>query len=434
MAKESFRRQYVAEICNSAARLCFLFTVILLCAATDISARTTAFLAGAGLRQEYNSNIFRTHQDETEEWNSFFSPILELSSQGRINTSVLRYQPDFIHNNRTSDDTINHNFFFNSNFTLQRTKLSLSDTHIERENPYADEDVNIEITDKIGRIRYTANNAVADLTYNFSEKSHFSLGYNHYLLDYEDPAQEDFIRQRPYAVFDIFYGPRWQTRLKHTYTYGDFEVSENITTNESDFTLTNHLTSSQRIFAHYTFTLTDYTGDRPDYKYHTTRLGFGASSRTTTFLLEGGASIAKRELGEDETTGFVLLDVTGNSRDTSYTFRGESGFEGRYYTGVSDGLSRYWTAGLKINHQLYKNLQSRVYANYREDTYIEQTPETEEQILQSGATFIIGFFRLYSLILDYTYSRLYADIETDEYTDHRCFVELRAEKVLWNSR
>ena len=430
MANDSFRRSYVAGICFSATRLCFLFSLIFLCEATDISAKTTSFLAGASLRQEYDSNIFRTHQDETEEWNSYFSPILGLSSQGRINKSALRYQPDFIYNNRNSNKSLNHNVFFNSDFTLQRSKLSLSDTLIERKIPYADEDINIEITDKIGSRRYTANKAAAGLTFNFSEKSLISLGYSHYLFDAKNAAQEDFIRQQPYAVLDIYYGPRWQTRVKHSYTYGDFEMSENITTNESDFVLTNHLSSSQRILAHYTFTITDYTGDKPDYKDHTMGLGFGTSSRNLNFLLEGGASIVKRELKKYEKAAFVLLDITGNSGNTSYTFTGKSGFEGRYYTGVDEGLSRYWTAGLSIKNQLEKNLQSRVYANYRDDTYIELTPKRKERILRSGASFTISFFRWYSLILDYTYSRFYADIETDEYTDHRCFVELRAEKEL----
>ena len=394
-------------------------------------AAVTSLTTGIALRQEYDSNVFRTPDNEIDEWNTYVSPLVALSSEWRANQTSLRYEPDFIYNNRTSDDTFNHNVFFNSDFELQHTTISLSDTFLQRENPYSDEDVGIDIIDERGRNRYTANNAAVDLKHDFGRRDYYGLGYSYYTFDNEENFLEDFTRQKPYVELGIELSPHWQSILRNTLTYGDFEISDNVVSNQSEISFNRYISPSRTLLLHYIFNYTDYQGDSPDYDVHTAGIGYTATQPETDFHMEVGASHVQGELDEDETTGYLLLNIEQQDRHGTYILTGESGFEGLYFSGDVDGLSRYWLARADIRYQFAKTIRSSIYTSYREDTFVEREPELQEQLLRAGTSVSFGFFRWYALVLDYAYTRLYADRAADEYDDHRFFIELRAQKEVW---
>ena len=411
---------------------CIAICVVALETTPNAVAGTATLLGSITLHQEYDSNIYRSNQDEIWEWTSHISPLLSFSSEGKANKFAITYYPDLLYNNRTFENTVNHNISLLSSFETQHLALSLSETFIQGENPYSDEQIDFEITDKRGKNKYTANNMALTMSFYFSKNDFLSVGYSHYSLDNEDPALEDFDRLQPRAALGFYFSPRWQTMVSHATTFGDFEKTENLTTHKSDITISNYLTPLKRIFVHYSYSTNDYAGTKPDYQYHDSSIGYANSpSPSTSFSSEIGASVAERDYTEDTTTAFLLVEVTHKSRNGTYSLIGKSGFEGLYYNGAQDGLSQYWQTKANISYRLMKNLQTSIHAQYREDTYIEKIPETDEQYIQSGALLSIGFFRWYTFRLNYLYSRLYSDIETNEYIDHRFFVELRAEKELW---
>ena len=142
-------------------------------------------------------------------------------------------------------------------------------------------------------------------------------------------------------------------------------------------------------------------------------------------------SFLERDAKSDREDFFYILAFNKKLKRAAIDLSGKGGYDQQLFNGTEDeALSRYWSVRGGLNYQLLKDLDSGIYAKYREDKYIERQPEQDEETLETGATLTWLFSRWYSVSVRYVYTRLDADIEINEYDDHRLFLEIKAGKDL----
>lgn len=384
-------------------------------------------------RQTYDSNVELAPQDIESEWRSIVSPGFTLLSQTRHNSFSLRYVPSVIYNYRTETDSMDQYVSMLSSYSVEQLHVSLRDTFTMSDTPFEDEDLDLDMSDRRGRNRYITNLARADLRYQLSESTIFTLAYTHHLLDNEDPPYDDYIRQTPRTSLSHIFSPRWQTDVVYRYTYGDFDNSSDLAMHMGDLTLTFKQNPTLEYLAHYTFSSTDYYSIDSDYYIENVTLGIGKTfNPRSSFRLEAGISQLHRDYASLTETPCYNVQYLRGFPKGSIEFLGRGGFDELQFTGSPehDTLSRYWETRLNLTLQLDINLTSLFYASYHKNRLLERVPVENEALIEAGASLTLAFSRWYSLGLRYIYNLQQADTATREYENNQVMIEFTARKDL----
>jgi len=421
---------------------------------------------GVAVGQAYDSNIYRTQVGEESEWKSTVTPSLLYTRSEPTSKFSLKYAPGIVYNYRTDDQYMDQ--FVASTYDLQlsqRFRLHFVDTYILTDEPYdesatgsvtsgvnqpsggpgsPDRPETIQISDQRGQNRYWANNFSTLASYEYAQQSSVSLGYQYYILDNKDATVADFTRHSPHMSVMHHINQQWDTQIAYHFTKGDFDeidpltsspaasdTSEDLTTNAADFYLYHNLTPMTRVFGHYGYSTTDYDGIQEDYDSHT--LSAGAThqvSPTLTLGGEAGASLLQRE-SDDTNAMYLRASLNKAWERSSWSLSADSGLDEQQFSGVDNqGLSRYWMVKNAFTHTFTKDITGMASLSYRDDTYLERVTEEKEQLLQGDALMAYSFAQWYQVSLRYTYINQLADLEVNEYDDHRILLQLSAAKDL----
>jgi len=429
----------------------------------SVTAAENTLNGGVAVGQAYDSNIYRAQTGEESEWKTTVTPSLLYTRSEPTNTLSLKYAPGIVYNYRTDDKYMDQ--FVAATYDIQlsqRFRLHFLDTYILTDEPY-DEDATstgtsqpsggpgspdrpdtIKISDQRGQNRYWANNFSTQASYEYAQQSSVNVGYQYYILDNKNEAEADFTRQSPHMSVMHHINQQWETQIAYRFTKGDFDdldpsagtpvtndASEDLTTNAADLYLYHNFTPMTRVFGHYGYSTTDYDGVQEDYDSHT--LSAGAThqvSPTLTLGGEAGASLLQRESG-DTNAMYLRLNLNKAWERSSWTLSADSGLDEQQFSGVDDqGLSRYWMIRNTFNHTFTKDITGMASLSYRDDTYLERVTEEKEQQLQGDALLAYSFAQWYQISLRYTYVNQLADLEVNEYDDHRILLQLSAAKDL----
>jgi hypothetical protein len=200
------------------------------------NARVNSLTGSISIREGYDSNIFRTQNNEISGWTTTITPTLELSSQGENNTLSIGYAPGFSFEHETEEDTIDHRFYlrgdkdFSKDFraSLQETYIRSSNTYIESETLQIEE---VRLIREYNRIdRLWTNTLSVQMDYEYAKESVFTLSYANHILEHLNITDaDDYMRHNPRVFLSYQISPMWGFETLYSYIKGDFDESEDRT-------------------------------------------------------------------------------------------------------------------------------------------------------------------------------------------------------------
>lgn len=398
------------------------------------------------LEHGYDSNINREPENEVYESTTTFSPSIDYVRRGPRTRFSLGYSPGFVYSYLTEDVRIDHNASAGYEVEVTRyLQLDFSNRFVRTEDPYdrdeqAEEDIErIDISDRRGRRSYWRNSFSASAAYTYGEQRVMEVGYRNSVLENREGTSSDYVRHSPYASVSHSFNHQWDTRLEYGFVRGEFDepresdISEDLTTNSGDFYLYYSLTPYTRVFGHLGYSQTDYDEKLDDYEVYTVSAGADHQySRTLSLAVDAGVSLVEREYFSDTESLFLSANVDKQWQRTSWYVTAESGLDAQEFAGVDDlGLSRYWSVSTGLDRTLMRDVSGNVDLSYREDSYLEREPSTDEQHFRASAGLSWSFARWYRVYGRYTFVDQSADIRRDNYVDHRFVVGISAGKDLF---
>ncbi len=419
---------------STAACLAVLCLVLNLFFVSTAHSRENMLSGGAGIRQAYDSNVYRANNNETSEWTTALVTSVNFSSKGQYDEVALLYAPSFVLNQRTDDTRIDHNLTLKADRKLsERLQLALKETFVKAEDPYNDAESGIELSDTRGNKRYWTNNAKVEGKYNYVKDSFLAVSYLNHVLDNSGVNEEDFVKHQPGVSLTHSFSNYWQSRLAYDFTSAEFDQSDNLKINTVEFRQTYNYSPHDKYFGQYRFSGNEYDGTKDDFVIHAPSLGWERIlSEQANLSLQAGTSLLDREGRDNKAAFFGKLSYDQKIQEGMFRFMSSAGHDEQKFNGSSsDGLSKYWDMKGSMEYKLLKDLSTTLSAKYREDRYIWSITEDKEKVFQTGCTISYAFSQWYMLSVGYTYSQRAADFAIREYEDNRVFVELRATKDLW---
>ncbi|MCF8025625.1 MAG: outer membrane beta-barrel protein [Desulfobacteraceae bacterium] len=419
-----------------------MFVVLVLLPLSAALAQST-LRGGISLEHGYDSNINREPENEVYESTTTLSPSIDYVRKGRRTRFSLGYSPGFVYSYLTEDVRIDHHATAGYELALTRNlQMDFRNRFVRTEDPYevgeGIED-SIEISDRRGRRSYWSNNFSASAAYTYGRQRVLEMGYQNRVLENREGAYSDYVRHSPFASVSHRINHQWETRLEYGFVRGKFDeprdsdISEDLTTNSGDFYLYYSFTPHTRMFGHLGYSRTDYDEKLDDYAVYTASTGVDHQySKTLSLSVDAGASLVSREYFSDTEALYLSAQIEKQWKLTSWYLNAGSGLDAQEFAGVDDlGLSRYWSVATGMDRTLMRNVKGNVDFSYRDDRYLEREPNVDEQQFEASAGLSWSFARWYKVFGRYTFVDQNADIEADNYADHRFSVGISAEKDLF---
>lgn len=409
------------------------------------------------LGQDYDSNIRRESSAEQSEWKSTITPGLTFTHSEPTNTFTIKYAPSVVYSYRTDDTRIDQ--FVSGRYDIslsQKLLVHFQDTYVLSDDPYADPvsstsnnqrdngDMGIQISDRRGRNRYWTNNFTTGASYEYAQESFVKPGYQYYILNNKGAEFSDFTKHSPDISILHRLNHQWSTRLDYRFIKGDFDdsgtstgnnaslIQNDLITNTSDLYLYYKITPATKVFGHYGYSQTNFDGLQNDYNVHSLAAGADHKfSPTLNLSGEGGVSLLQRDNSSDTEAAHLRIALNKTWERSSLSLSADSGLDEQYFSGTNDqGLSRYWAVRSAFTYTFIKDVTGTASLSYRDDTYLDRLPEEKEQQLQGDVFLAYSFARWYQVAIRYSYINHSADLEMNQYDDHRILLQLSAAKDL----
>ncbi len=402
--------------------------VIVLTAFSGAEADQAVVSGGGTVRQEYDSNIYRTNRDRVSEGTTAFSPTLILKDTTQYHSVFFQYTPSVIYSDLTDTERWDH--WLSGRYDMhvtERVSCYVRDTFVQAEDPYSDDETGIVLSDSRGRKRYWTNNVAVGLDYDYAKQSFIKFSYVNLVLDNEEAAYDDYVKQIPGMSVAHMFGQHWHAQVDYSYTRGNFEQEDDLEKHSGDLYIYYHHSAETKIFGHGGYTENKYVEvEQDDYEISRASLGFERQvSSTTDFRFEGGLEFLLRDVLADEKSFYYSMSLNKEMQQGSISFSGEGGIDEQQFDGTSEGeLSRYWKIETAINYNMTRNLLTSVNCSFREDTYWELRPADKVEKLQAGVSLSYSFGRWFMASVRYAYSSQEADVSWRCYDDNRVSFEL----------
>ncbi|MBU1640674.1 MAG: outer membrane beta-barrel protein [Proteobacteria bacterium] len=407
-------------------------SIIVLAAFSGAEADQAVISGGGTVRQEYDSNIYRTNRDHVSEWTTAFSPTLIFKDTTQYHSLFFQYTPSVIYSDLTASERWDH--WLSGRYDMHVTEhvsCYVRDTFVQAEDPYNDDETGIVLADSRGRKRYWTNNVAVGLDYDYAKQSFIKLSYVNLVLDNEQDAYDDYVKQIPGMSVAHLFGQHWQVQADYSFTRGNFKQEADLEKHSGDLYIYYHPSAETKLFGHGGYAENKYVEvQQNDYEISRASLGFERQvSSTADLRFEGGVEFLLRDVLEDEKSFYYRMQLNKKMQQGSISLSGEGGIDEQQFNGTSEGdLSRYWQIETVISYTLTQYLLSSVSCSFREDRYWELRPADKEEKLQAGASLSYSFGRWFVASVRYDYSSQEADVSWRCYDDNRVFFELGLNK------
>ncbi len=438
------------------ALLCSLFLSLYVLRPLSAEAAQQVLRSGVTLGHEYDSNIDRHSAEEQSEWTSSITPRLTYKRAELTNNFLIDYAPSVVYSYHTDNERIDQYLQarYDSSLT-QKWLVYMQDTFVLDEDPYSDpvadetnsqindKDETIQVSDRRGRNRYWTNNFSTGSRLEYARQSFAKLGYQYQVFDNKEAAFADFVRHSPSMSILHRLNHQWDSQFDYRFIKGDFDEGEDLASNThhqsrdlkthaSDLYLYYKLKPLTTVFGRYGYSQTKYDERPNDYYYHLISAGLNHQiSPTLNLGLEGGMSLLQMDNLSDHDAVQLRIALIKAWERNSWSLSADSGLDEQQFSGTDDqGLSRFWAVRTTYHHNFIKDLTGLVSLSYRDDTYLERIPESDEQRVQGDAMLTYSFAQWYQIALRYSYINQNADLEFNQYNDHRVLLEFSVIKDL----
>ncbi|MEJ2034402.1 MAG: hypothetical protein P8Y63_15525 [Deltaproteobacteria bacterium] len=418
----------------------FLVVAILLLATGTASGRQTSLFGSISLLQEYDSNVNLSETNVESGWSSVLSPSIILTSESEHDILSFGYAPGLQYNYYDESTEVNHYL------TLEGTKLfSKRFSANFTENYLRSNDYTYFVTEYVrqpgagvplsaleGRNNYWTNGVAVSADYEYANNSILGLGYSNEILNNDSPNQDDYVKNHPYLSASYQFNPKWGTVLSYDYIQGDFTLSEDLNEHVVGAVANYQWTRHELLFGSFQFDTLDYEGSRSGYNLYRSDLGWqhqlGPHSALET---AAGASYVDPERGDSEMVFNYVVDYRREIKWGRVSFGGRGGMDQlQFDASENTGLSRFWSVRGDLQYQLSERFNSQIYASYREDTFLEVSPEYTDDSLVAGTSLSLAFHRWYAFVVGYSFRQLNSTLPGNDYDDHRLYVQLNMGKEL----
>ena len=434
------------------------------------AAAITTLSGGASLRGNYD--VTKRADDTTEDWRTYANIFLNLthSRQAEKGGLSLRYATNYTYElkdgtSEWSDQRFNLNGWrdlsnrlrFNLSDTFIMTNdlwgewLSPTATGISDEQPGEDKENTTDdkadlgtpsFSEQIGQNKFWSNYFSTSLAYKYAKNGTGTLGYNNRILEYDDPGRDNYMYNEPWINLSYGFSPQWNTSLSYNYIDAQFDISKDFIIHDAGFNL-NYVHSVQdTLFGSIKYYEKNYESieisyvpiGRSDYYAVRGNLGWTHNfSPQKTLSMSAGPEYLNFENEDPYTTAYFDLNYTSQFENGSWFIRANGGFDDRNFDGrdLREGVSEYQRVSTGVRWQVAKNLSASLGANIRTDDFLENPLNSNEKTYNAFANLSYRFSRWFYVSGRYWYIKNDAELNIDNYDEHRFFITLGASKELY---
>lgn len=414
---------------------CVVYSVLLTSCAFVASAagRETSVSAGLTMRQEYDSNFYRTRNNPEEAWISTVRPNFTLSSRGQYDGLSLLYDPGYSRNLTTDTYDINHHALlsFYQNLSSQ-FKIMASDVFSRSKDPENSKEAGVDLTDKRGWQKYWVNTARLEGGYAYQQNCLLTMAYaNNRFVD-EDLDSNTYERHMPSISLAHQFSPFWQSNVAYAYTHGDFKKTADSAIHAPSLTINFMPNKTSRIFGSYSYSKTEYDGAIEGYLTQNGMLGFSyAFDPNTSSSFSVGKYYVARQAGADNDGYSYDINLTKKFQKGNLAFAGNGGMEDRQFNAAGEGLTKFWTVQGSGSYQFAEQWSTGANGFFRRNNFVDRTLSAKEDSYGGSLNITCSFGRWYKASLRYSFNELNAELDAKDYQDHRLSLDFTAAGELW---
>jgi len=433
---------------------------------SSVYAAVNSLHGGVTLGANYDSNVNNTPDNEIDQWETTVSAFIFLNREADKGALSLRYGTTFKYNHRTEEsDWGDHRFTFSAYRDLSdRLRFNLANTFVKTNdwwgnylsptatgipddndgddvttNNFGQTDQNI--SGQIGRQKFWANYFSTSFNYEYAKNSFVTPGYNNRVLEYDEPDKDNYRYDNPWISLTYWFNPQWNTSLAYNYTDARFDISEDFQTHRANFNLSYVHSVQNTYFAELGYYKKDYDIEPPatpldkiNYQAYRSSLGWTHHfSPQKTFSIAAGPSWVDEDGGEDYWTGYFDISLKSRFETGSWYIRADGGLDDRSFDSLSttQDISDYQRASAGVSWQAAKDLTANLEAYFRTDDFLQNPFDSNQKEYNGTASLSYRLSSWLYLSGRYVYTKVDADINDDDYVDHRFFITLGASKELY---
>ncbi len=415
-----------------------LVTVCTLFLTTSITSGYQAtFTPRISVSEEYTDNIFQTDDSKEHEYITAISPGFIAGILGKNSGANISYDPKYVmYNEFNENDRWRHVARLKGWAEISKnTRLDFRDSFRLTENPLSESDIAalraeepgdiIDNTRRTSLNEYYRNTANVDFLHQFGESDSFKLGYKHYFLENDDPDFEDKVRHQPYLELTYWFVHDWGFNIRGDYTKGENDISDDYDQINARARLIKRFSRLINGFVQFGYATLDYDENREDADAYSISAGFDYTvSAVTSLSFVAGYSWLDRDISEDESSMSTTVNLTHNFSQGVIHFTGSGGFKGPNYGAETLGIREFYEAGSSVTYRLTKHISSNAFGSYRDDKWLERTPEREDKITKAGLGLKMQALQWMSLGLNYEFRSFDTTRDEDDYDENRVFVKV----------
>jgi hypothetical protein len=404
----------------------------------------------ASASQEYTDNVFLSSKNEEDDWITIVSAGFTAAALGKTGGLEVSYDPAYIkYYDFDENDTWRHNANLHgwSDMT-KKTRFDVWNSFLRTEDPLDEEDIlglrdgdvtqEGDTTIRKNRRTYYRNTARSRLSYQFGKDDSVYAGFLYGLLRNNDSQEEDNDRYQPSVGLNYWFGPRFGIESNATYTKANFDQdSDFIGDGTDDF---DNYAGSIRfiartktrfsVFAQHNQIYRDFDGDSNDYMVYAPSAGFSyAVEKGLNLRLGAGYFYQDVDNDEDEQGlfGNGQIDKMWSYRRGSINLTALTGLEQNNFGSENVGLlERFAALQGSARYDFTRTLSGDLSGRYRYSDVVgtadqDSNDDTGKKVhrYRAGAGLTFNPLKWMGIRLGYTFNKVDAENEFDEYDEHR---------------
>ena len=460
----SWRDSMRGKICSGVITLLVLGVVAL------SEARVNSLTGGVDVGLDIDRRTNRgAASGQSNDYNTVFTtPSFSFTSSDIKDGINFRYAPSFRYDLNGKGTNVDQNL----NLSVQRLltkvwQIRISELYVNADdssltstppstanNPQTPTNTTTDqISNELGRRRFSTNNASLTSDYTYLQDSVVSLGYTYSLLRNDGAGTlgfQDYDKHSGLLSVSYRFNPEWKTTVGGQYVRGLYETQSTPTLGaqsdlseyHGDMSLESVVFSKNILSLSYGYVGTRYDDPtRKDSDIHNTTVGWKREiSPHLNADIGAGPSYVKTD-GQDATWGYnAHANVNYMIEHGRFGIGVAKTYSQDNFTGTSTGGTiDSWTAKGDFNYQLYEKLSTGVFASYadqnRQNAVVGTSHSTisyKEKVSSTGINMNYSFWRWYTLSIGYTFSRQEAESTlVNSFDDNRVYMTIGAQKELF---